>query len=155
MAKFFERWPKYIKTVENHVDGLYIANSRAEFVNLMLNTAERWYEDGDFGEESWYIHGSYEDWFKSQLGGMTVEVYEEHFKVLDSTNNYIRNLKEYADGLKRRYTEESEYLKDLQFLKNLTEGARPAGFANKLYAILTEATYNGKHRFVVGDFDSI
>ncbi len=155
MAKFFDTWPKYVKTIENHSSDIYLVNNRKEYINLMLNVATRWYENDEFGEESWYINESYEEWFKSQMGGMTVAVYDEHIKPLDSSNNFIRNLKEYANSLKSRYDKESAYLKDLQFLKKISEGERPAGFANRLHGILKEVPYDDKLRFLVDDFDTI
>lgn len=155
MSKFFDVWPKYVKTIEHHSNGIYLVQSKEELIELMLSTMTRWYEDDEFGEQKWYTFESFEAFFADRMGGMSLEVFNTHILPLTDHNGYIRSLKESGSEMKRRYDETLSYLADLKFMERLVNGERPSGFANRLYAILSDSEYDGKPRFVVDNFDSI
>ncbi|QDJ96355.1 hypothetical protein Xoosp13_168 [Xanthomonas phage Xoo-sp13] len=154
MAKFFETWPKYVKVLGHHDTSVYLANDKDQFIEIMISTALQWLADGDFGEEAWYDHGTYYDYFKKKMGGMSEEFFTTNILPLTNDNHNIDELKKQGRSLKDLYRKDKIALSELKFVKQLSIGERPKGYINFLYHTLTEHTLDYSPRFVVSNFDN-
>lgn len=149
--KFWDTWPKYASIRDKISTEIILLNSLTDFRMVVNATVRNWYNQGVFGEEAWYTFASYEDFFEKHMG-MSVEAFDTCILPLPEKNATIKELKEKALWMPRKFQENNFVLKDIKTVRKFIEGG--AVTPGSLYGIISEMEFDHEPRFEVKNFDT-